>query len=173
MACFRTTITFLAIVFLSFSFSEAREILVGGQENSWTNPSSPSALNDWAAKTRFKVGDILVWKTKPNKESILEVTEENYNSCNRTNPIKKHKHEVTKIELDRSGLFYFISGEKGHCEKGQKLVVLVMSPNHNHDLVPAPAPEAPLQQSNRGAAGGLVVQFAAVIIASLVGMVVI
>ncbi|KAL7239253.1 hypothetical protein ACSBR2_005200 [Camellia fascicularis] len=39
----------------------------------------------------------------------------------------EHKDDNTKVKLNRSGPFYFISGEEGHCDKGQKLIVVVMS----------------------------------------------
>ncbi|KAE8672060.1 nuclear nucleic acid-binding protein C1D [Hibiscus syriacus] len=39
------------------------------------------------------------------------------------------------------GPFYFISGAKGHCEQGQKLVVVVLSPRHSYTgISPAPSP---------------------------------
>lgn len=46
------------VIFLSTNV-EAREFMVGGKENSWEVPSSPSQLNQWAQSNRFKVGDVL------------------------------------------------------------------------------------------------------------------
>ncbi|RZC63755.1 hypothetical protein C5167_025619, partial [Papaver somniferum] len=40
---------------------------------------------------------------------------------------------------DSLGPFYFVSGIKGNCERGQKLVVVVMSKFHN-GIAPAPSP---------------------------------
>ena len=43
--------------------------------------------------------------------------------------------------LDRSGPFYFISGAKGHCEQGQKMIIVVLSGIHTFSGVsPAPSP---------------------------------
>ncbi|KAK9274846.1 hypothetical protein L1049_022100 [Liquidambar formosana] len=144
MASFRTFLPYLALVFLLFTLSESKEILVGGKENSWKIPSSPSEnLNQWAQKTRFKVGDFLVWKYDGKADSVLQVTMEDYESCNTSKPTKEYKDGNTKIELNESGPFYFISGAEGHCVKGQKLTVVVLSGQHGkggEPPVPAPAP---------------------------------
>ncbi|KAK8579879.1 hypothetical protein V6N12_070182 [Hibiscus sabdariffa] len=45
------------------------------------------------------------------------------------------------MTVEKSGEFYFISGAKGHCEKGQKLVAVVLSPRHRYTgISPAPSP---------------------------------
>lgn len=69
----------------------------------------------------------------------MEVTKEAYNSCNTTNPLANYTDGETKVKLDRSGPFYFISGANGHCEKGQKLSLVVISPRHSV-ISPAPSP---------------------------------
>ena len=78
---------------------------------------------------------------------MLQVTKENYESCNTSKPIKEYKDgNNTKVELDKSGPFYFISGAAGHCKKGQKLQVVVMSEKHwDHDNPPVGSPtQAPV-----------------------------
>ena len=55
------------------------------------------------------------------------MSKEDYDSCNTSNPIKHYNDGNTKVRFDHSGPYYYISGEKGHCEKGQKLTVVVMS----------------------------------------------
>ncbi|XP_024029347.1 early nodulin-like protein 1 [Morus notabilis] len=92
-----------------------------------------------------------VWKYHAGEDSVLEVTEESYRSCNMSKPITKHDEGHTEIKLNHSGAFYFISGKKEHCEKGQKLAMVVMSRHHHHHhepnniLAPAPTP-APADQ---------------------------
>ncbi|OVA06887.1 Plastocyanin-like [Macleaya cordata] len=130
----------LVFISLFFSFTEATDFLVGGKADSWKIPSSESeSLNKWAESSRFKVGDSLVWKFDAKKDSVLRVTKEDYSTCNGTNPIAEYTNGNTKVELDRSGPFYFISGVKGNCEKGQKLIVVVMSSRRNR-ISPAPSP---------------------------------
>lgn len=73
------------------------------------------------------------------------MSKEDYGNCNSSNPIKEYSDGNTKVELDRPGPFYFISGAKGHCEKGQKVIVVVMSPRgggsrYTGSISPAPSP---------------------------------
>lgn len=46
---------------LLFSFTDARDHLVGGKPECWKVPSTESDdfLNKWAQKTRFQIGDSL------------------------------------------------------------------------------------------------------------------
>lgn len=82
-----------------------------------------------------------MWKYDSEKDSVLQVTREAYLSCNISNPIEEYKDGNTKVKLDRSGPFYFISGAEGHCVKGQKMIVVVLSPRHRYtDISPAPSP---------------------------------
>ncbi|GMY29177.1 early nodulin-like protein 1 [Fagus crenata] len=141
MAGYSRAISAFVLLFV-LSYSEAREIMVGGKTDAWKIPSSQSdSLNQWAEGSRFLIGDSLVWKYDSGKDSVLQVNKENYVSCNTSNPIEEYKDGNTKVKLDRSGPFYFISGSKGHCEKGQKLVVVVLSPRHRYTgISPAPSP---------------------------------
>ncbi|KAI3879987.1 hypothetical protein MKX03_020395 [Papaver bracteatum] len=130
----------LVLLSVIFSSTEAVDILVGGKPNSWKVPSSVSdSLNKWAGSTRFNIGDSLVWKFDAQKDSVLRVGREDYVNCNVTKPIAEYKNGSAKIELDQSGPFYFVSGIKGNCERGQKLVVVVMSKFHT-GIAPAPSP---------------------------------
>lgn len=86
-----------------------------------------------------------VWKYDGGKDSVLQVSREEYVNCSTSNPIKVHSDGTTKVKLDRPGPFYFISGAQGHCEKGQKLVVVVLTPRGRSSGIvsssaPAPAP---------------------------------
>jgi hypothetical protein len=84
---------------------------------------------------------LAAWKYDGQKDSVLQVTKEAYASCNTTSPIEEYKDGNTKVKLDRSGPFYFISGAEGHCEKGQKFVVVVLSQKQRHTgISPAPSP---------------------------------
>lgn len=92
-----------------------------------------------------------------NNDSVLEVVEADYKSCKKGNPVKAFHDGKTKIELDRSGPFYFISGADGHCEKGQKLVVEVLSAERGsigRSPASAPYPYAPAPAPANGADHG-------------------
>lgn len=107
-----------------------------------------------------------VWKYDGKVDSVLQVTKEDYESCTKSKPIQEDKDGNTKIELKQSGPYYFISGADGHCEKGEKLIVVVISSGHKPKVVgsPAPAPvaasyspaPAPVNGGGHGLSGGAV-----------------
>nr|GLL16649.1 early nodulin-like protein 3 [Ipomoea trifida] len=154
------SVAVLLLFFLFISFTEARDHLVGGKSDAWKIPSSPSdSLNNWAEKTRFLPGDSLVWKYDGKTDAVLEVSKRDYVTCNTSMPIGAHNDGDTKIVLERSGPYYFISGAEGHCQKGQKLIVVVMSEKHTRKFLEAAAPspadevEAPAVAPTSGAVG--------------------
>ena len=67
---------------------------------------------------------------------MLLVDREDFDACNATEPIARSDDGSTTVPLDRPGFFCFISGQPGHCEEGQRLIVRVMV----HPAEPAPAP---------------------------------
>lgn len=68
-----------------------------------------------------------VFKYKEGSDSVLVVNRDNYNTCNTTNPIMSLADGGSVFVFDRSGPFYFISGFAQNCQKGQKLVVVVLA----------------------------------------------
>ncbi|KAG5229923.1 early nodulin protein [Salix suchowensis] len=115
------------IVFSSifqFYFVISTEFLVGG-EDGWTIPKKDSQMYiEWASKNRFKVDDTVQFKY--NKDSVLVVTEEEYQKCRSAHPLFFSNDGDSVFKLDRPGLFYFISGVAGHCERGQKMIIKVL-----------------------------------------------
>ncbi|CAH8324885.1 unnamed protein product [Eruca vesicaria subsp. sativa] len=147
-----TCCLFLFLLLLA-DLSSCKEIMVGGKPSAWKIPSSPSdSLNKWAESLHFHVGDSLVWKYDGEKDSVLQVTKEAYINCNTTNPAANYSNGDTKVNLDRSGSFFFISGSKSNCVEGEKLHVVVMSSRggHHHTggfftgSAPSPAPSQAL-----------------------------
>ncbi|MBA0547886.1 hypothetical protein Golob_019019 [Gossypium lobatum] len=148
----------LVLLFIFLSFAQGKEIMVGGKTGAWKIPSSESdSLNKWAEKARFQIGDSLVWKYDGGKDSVLQVSKEDYTSCNTSNPIAEYKDGNTKVKLEKSGPYFFMSGAKGHCEQGQKMIVVVMSQKHRYiGISPAPSPvdfEGPAVAPTSGVAG--------------------
>ncbi|KAK1316316.1 hypothetical protein QJS10_CPA05g02213 [Acorus calamus] len=173
---------FLSLIFISTISSEAKDFLVGGTTNAWKIPTSKTdSLNSWAQGTRFQIGDSLVWKYEAKKDSVVEVTREAYLSCNATDPISQNDEGNTTVRFERSGAFYFISGEKGHCQKGQKLIVVVLSRRSGGSASsssPSPAPMgsfdgpaiAPASGDAHRIGGSSHVVGALVVLGGLVGM---
>ncbi|KAM3411981.1 hypothetical protein ACQJBY_003571 [Aegilops geniculata] len=124
--------------------SDARDHVVGGgKDGAWRvpPPAQPDALNDWAGKARFHVGDNLVFKFDAATDSVLEVTRADYDRCNTASPIATYKASGAVVPLPPGGqrFRHFISGAPGNCQKGERVIVLVMSDKHGR-RVPAAAP---------------------------------
>ncbi|KAK6133036.1 hypothetical protein DH2020_033191 [Rehmannia glutinosa] len=100
-----------------------------GEKRGWKLPTGnePETYNEWAAKNRFHIGDTVHFKYE--KDSVLVVNSADYLNCNTSNPISKFEDGNTVFQFDRSGLFYFISGQPGHCRSGQRLIIRVMHPS--------------------------------------------
>ncbi|KAK3024305.1 hypothetical protein RJ639_043167 [Escallonia herrerae] len=81
-----------------------------------------------------------------DKDSVLLVTPEDYANCSTERPIQKFTDGHTQYKFNYSGPHYFISGVKEHCEKNEKLEVVVLADRSNHgnssdaNSPPSPAP---------------------------------
>eukprot|EP01018_Ginkgo_biloba_P010157 Gb_03778 [translate_table: standard] len=134
--------------------AQGNEFKVGGG-GGWRVPtgSETETYNKWAERNRFQVGDTLLFKYKPNGDSVLQVSPQDYNTCNTSKPIASFNDDGnTEFKFPNSGPFYFISGASGNCEKGQKLVVVVMYPRGRHAKAPAPMAVSPTPTTSSASA---------------------
>ncbi|CAJ1944322.1 unnamed protein product [Sphenostylis stenocarpa] len=81
----------------------------------------------------------------------MEVSQEDYGECKSSHPLFFSNNGDTVFKFDRSGLFFFISGVPGHCNRGQKMIIKVL------DIEPTPPPQsandsAPKSHSKSGVA---------------------
>ncbi|XP_022140349.1 early nodulin-like protein 1 [Momordica charantia] len=130
------------------TFSEAYKFVVGGKDGWVFNPSEP--FNHWAERNRFQVNDTLYFKYQNGTDSVLVVSKDDYFSCNTKNPIVSFQDGDSIFKFDRSGPFYFISGNADRCQKGQKLIVVVLALTHNHHHRAPPTPTADSPDSAGG-----------------------
>ncbi|XP_074589818.1 mavicyanin-like [Curcuma longa] len=116
---------------------------VGGRDGWVEHPRE--SYSSWAGRNRFQVNDTLVFRYQQGNDSVLVVTEAAFDSCNATDPGQNFTDGSTSFLLGRSGPFFFISGASGHCDQGQKLVVVVLAiRNHTTGSPPPPAfPSSP------------------------------
>ncbi|GLJ47162.1 hypothetical protein SUGI_0995700 [Cryptomeria japonica] len=130
----------VACFLLFLEIAVANEFTVGGKSG-WSVPtgSETQSYNDWAEKRRFHVGDTLLFKYTAKEDSVLQVTHEAFQKCNTTAPLASYDDGQTVFKFPSSGPFYFISGAEGRCDKGQKLVVVVMSQGGRRRNAGAPA----------------------------------
>jgi hypothetical protein len=122
-----------------------------GPSKSWGVPSTENYYNKWAGSNRFKINDSLVFVYSSGNDSVLEVTKEDYNNCSSESPIAKFEDGHSVFAFKRSGPFYFISGKKENCLKGEKLIVVVLADRSaavsppvpgTDETTPSPAPGA-------------------------------
>ncbi|KAL5730896.1 hypothetical protein ACHQM5_003680 [Ranunculus cassubicifolius] len=114
----------------------ATEFKVGGATG-WSLISYD--YNQWAAKNRFRVGDSLLFVYPSDKDSVLQVNIDDYTNCNTASPIKKFTDGNTSFKFDKSGPYFFISGNKENCLKNERIHVIVMADrNSNHSSSPPP-----------------------------------
>ncbi|XP_008813806.1 mavicyanin-like [Phoenix dactylifera] len=128
----------LALLF-SMQLSNAFDFEVGDDEG-WAIPPSNNTerYNHWASRNRFQVGDTIQFKYK--KDSVMEVSEEDYEHCASLHPLFFSNNGKTEFKLDHSGMFYFISGVAGHCKRGQKMIIKVLS--HSDSEGPSGSPSS-------------------------------
>ncbi|KAH6834792.1 early nodulin-like protein 9 [Perilla frutescens var. hirtella] len=156
----------LSTIFLLIQRYDAFEFKVGGPTSTWTVPADPTVAvyNHWAEKSRFQIGDSLLFVYDANHDSVLHVTEDDYTNCNTASPLETFSDGNTVFQLNKSGPHYFISGVDENCRKNEKLVVVVMADRSNRDsngaAPPPPSPsdsdeETPSEESSRPRNGAL------------------
>ncbi|XVE66181.1 hypothetical protein DITRI_Ditri08aG0059900 [Diplodiscus trichospermus] len=133
---------FLVIVLsLLTSSTQGYKFYVGGKYGWVVSPSEN--YNHWAERNRFQVNDTLFFKYKKGSDSVLLVTREDYDRCNTKNPIQSLTEGDSIFKFDHSGPFFFISGNADNCNKGQKLIVVVMAVRHKtQQHPPSPSPSS-------------------------------
>ncbi|KAK8686096.1 hypothetical protein V6N13_125123 [Hibiscus sabdariffa] len=102
-----------------------------GDLDAWGIPTSanPQVYAKWSKLHSFKLGDSLLFLYPPSQDSVIQVTEQSYNTCNLKDPILYMNNGNSLFNITKPGEYFFTSGEPGHCEKKQKLYVAVLSGN--------------------------------------------
>ncbi|KAK1396262.1 early nodulin-like protein 2 [Heracleum sosnowskyi] len=136
-------ISFLVMLMIGYDLigpSQAFKYYVGGKDG-WSLKPSSKSFNDWASRYRFQVHDSLIFKYKNGTDSVLQVDQDHYVTCNTTSPILalENTGDSSTFNFNKSGLFFFISGHSDNCKKGQKVIILVMAPR-NASPAPVPSP---------------------------------
>uniref|UniRef100_A0A0A0LBI2 Phytocyanin domain-containing protein n=1 Tax=Cucumis sativus TaxID=3659 RepID=A0A0A0LBI2_CUCSA len=108
---------------------EGTQFIVGGAKG-WS-VSMAQTYNQWAEANRFQIGDSLVFNYDGGQDSVLQVTQDDYTNCNIQSPIKQYSGGHSVFQFDKSGPYYFISGNKDNCLRNEKLVVIVLADRSN------------------------------------------
>ncbi|EOY02622.1 Early nodulin-like protein 21, partial [Theobroma cacao] len=132
------TLSFSVILLFSLQHSSVSslEFQAGGSKGWVVPPENDTKIyNECASDNRFQIGDTTRFKFR--KDSVMEVVEKDYKNCNSTQPKFFSNNGNSVFTLDHAGTFYFISGASGHCERGQRMIVRVMSPQESLPTSPA------------------------------------
>lgn len=96
---------------------------------------------------QFTHTPIAVFNYPSGQDSVIQVNNKDYESCNTDASAEKFSDGHTVIKLTQSGPHFFISGNKNNCLKNEKLVVTVMadrtnknSNNNQTTTPPSPSP---------------------------------
>ncbi|KAL6627236.1 hypothetical protein ACP70R_030962 [Stipagrostis hirtigluma subsp. patula] len=130
-----------------------------GDRDGWReNPAEP--FNVWATRHRFQVNDRLVFRYD-QEDSVLVVSQKHYDACDTDGSQYRLGGGGDSVyALNKSGHFFFISGDTQRCLAGERLVVIVMEVRNASSnpvpvsspplqLPPPPSPSAPLPPSNQ------------------------
>ncbi|RRT65199.1 hypothetical protein B296_00037174 [Ensete ventricosum] len=98
----------------------------------------------WVSGKTFLAGDTLSDYT--SSHDMVEVRSSAYATCNATSPVSKSATGNTLVALGAPGKRYFICGIAGHCTRGMKIeidVVTASSPPPGSSPSPSVSPAAP------------------------------
>ncbi|KAG8077908.1 hypothetical protein GUJ93_ZPchr0007g6133 [Zizania palustris] len=138
----------LGLAAVVVSSSEAYVFYAGGRDGWVVDPAE--SFNHWAERNRFQVNDTIVFmRDYEVSGSVLQVTETDFDACSTSNPVRRLENDVAAgrsvFRFDRSGPFFFISVDEGHCQKGLKLYIIVMAVRPTKPAEPTwPASSLPL-----------------------------
>ncbi|KAK4262942.1 hypothetical protein QN277_028432 [Acacia crassicarpa] len=121
-----------------------------GDLDSWGIPTSsnPDIYTKWSKYHNLTIGDSILFLYPPSQDSVIQVTAESYKSCNLKNPILYMNDGNSLFNITSNGVFYFTSGEAGHCQKNQKLRIVVGDGN---GVLPSDGPTGSLPGDAAGA----------------------
>ncbi|MBA0652978.1 hypothetical protein Goklo_020190 [Gossypium klotzschianum] len=136
MACTKKTLAFLLMLaFVGVSLGVVHKV---GNSTGWTSLGNIDYLK-WASTKNFHAGDSLFFEYNPQFHNVMQVTHDNFQSCNGTSAIASYTSGSDSVTLKRPGHFYFLCGVPGHCQAGQKVDVLVKSSSKAPIARPSPS----------------------------------
>ncbi|XP_015057066.1 early nodulin-like protein 1 [Solanum pennellii] len=125
---------------------------VVGEDRGW-DPSTD--ITSWYSQRVFRVGDKIWFTYSTTQESLVELrNEEDFTSCDLSNPIKMYTDGLDTISLEGEGIRYFVSGNTESCKNGLKIPVKIqpkeqiMAQNNVGSMAVADGPTVPSASTN-------------------------
>ncbi|ESQ51694.1 hypothetical protein EUTSA_v10017853mg [Eutrema salsugineum] len=109
-----------------------------GDSNGWTMMGVD--YEAWASSRTFKVGDSLVFEYNNEYHDVTQVTPNNFELCEPSNPLTTYQTGSDTVKLTKPGVQNFICGVPGHCDAGQKLQIHVLPASLGPVAAPVPRP---------------------------------
>nr|GEX52638.1 putative cupredoxin [Tanacetum cinerariifolium] len=121
--------TGLAVSVSASIMAYAVALAVGGAVG-WRLPAANETelYNVWASRRRFHIGDSLRFRYT---DSVVMVEKWGFFHCDASQPIVYYNTGDTVVNLDKVGVFYFISGSEERCNKGQKMILNVTASRYH------------------------------------------
>ncbi|CAN6996876.1 unnamed protein product [Brassica rapa subsp. trilocularis] len=94
----------------------------------------------WASSRTFQVGDSLIFVYNKDYHDVNEVTPNNFQLCEPSNPLERYETGSDTVTLTNPGVHNFICGVPGHCDIGQKLQIVVLPASLGPVAAPVPRP---------------------------------
>uniref|UniRef100_A0A0E0H764 Phytocyanin domain-containing protein n=1 Tax=Oryza nivara TaxID=4536 RepID=A0A0E0H764_ORYNI len=138
----------LAWLGLMAAAASATQFRVGGGRG-WSVPdANAEPYNSWAGRMRFQIGDQLLFVYPKETDAVVVVDQGAYDACNTSSSVAgggggRYDDGNTVFTFDRSGPFFFISGNEANCRAGEKLVVVVMADRGGRHAPPPSPPAVP------------------------------
>ncbi|KAL6283898.1 hypothetical protein ACE6H2_014827 [Prunus campanulata] len=138
MAFRKSTLIFLVMLALcGVRFGAVYRV---GDSNGWTSRGLVD-YNEWASTKDFHVNDTLIFAYNNQFHSVMQVTTQDFESCNPNSPVAVYTSGSDTITLDRPGNFYFLCGAPGHCQAGQRVEIMATLPTPDDSFAsPSPIP---------------------------------
>ncbi|KAB1224872.1 Mavicyanin [Morella rubra] len=108
-----------------------------GDSEGWTSNGKVDYKN-WVSGKTFFVGDAFFFQYDYKLNDVIEVSREDFESCNVGAPLNYYGSGRDRITMWKPGHYYYICSFPGHCQAGQKVDIRALqSPS------PAPSPTSP------------------------------
>ncbi|KAB5563917.1 hypothetical protein DKX38_003971 [Salix brachista] len=114
-----------------------------GESDGWTIGVD---YNQWASTKKFQVSDTLGIRRRTclffnyitMLHNVLQVTKQDYESCNVKSPVATFASGRDSITLDKAGHSYFACGFPGHCRAGLRVAISAGASSSQSPDVPSP-----------------------------------
>ncbi|KAL4602976.1 hypothetical protein ACB092_10G092400 [Castanea dentata] len=149
MAAFAKSAMVLLSVMTLIEVSFAVVYTVGDSQG-WTTHVD---YKSWAANKTFHVGDIINFQYDAIYNDVIEVSREDFHTCNLRSPLAFFNSGRDMINMSYPRHYYYVCTAPGHCLDGQKVDIRVLkipkstptpspTPTPNPSTSPSPSPSA-------------------------------